>query len=101
MRFVTVYCPLTITGAGVALLQFARPRFVTHCNEKPCALVGHLKTIFVFCFDPLSSGPPVVKVLPEFFGYSGNFVANSEGKQETIWSGILFERFCCKWNARV
>ena len=60
---VTVYCPLTIIGKGVALLQKAVPRFVDHCSVKPSALVGHFKTMFASRFAPLSSGPSVVNVV--------------------------------------
>ena len=58
-----VYCPLTIIGAGVALLQIVIPRFVDHCNEKPSAFVGHLNIMFVPCFVPVSNGPSVVKAV--------------------------------------
>ena len=44
---VTVYCPLTTTGAGELLVHTAdEPRFVVDCKVKPVALVGHVKITF-------------------------------------------------------
>ena len=44
MRLVTVFCPLTTTGAGELVVQTAdEPRLVVDCRVKPVALVGHVK----------------------------------------------------------
>jgi hypothetical protein len=61
MLLVTVYCPLTIRGAGMALLQIAVPGFVDHCNAKAREFVGHVNTVFVPRIDALRKGPPLVK----------------------------------------
>ena len=46
MRLVTVFCPLTTTGAGELVVQTAdETRFVVDCKVKPAALVGHVKII--------------------------------------------------------
>ncbi len=44
---VTVFLPLTMTGAGETLLQTeGEAKFVVDCNVNPTALVGHVKTTF-------------------------------------------------------
>ena len=58
--FVTVYFPL-ITAADTALLQLVVAAFVVHCNLKPRAFVGHVKTMFVPVLTPVSNGPTVAK----------------------------------------
>jgi hypothetical protein len=58
--FVTVYFPFII-AADIALLQVGSAAFVVHCNLKPRAFVGHVKTMFVPIFTPVSNGPTVVK----------------------------------------
>ena len=48
MGLVTVFCPLTITGAGELVAHTAgEARFVVDCKVNPAALVGHVKTISV------------------------------------------------------
>ena len=54
--FVTVYCPSTITGAGIALLHIAVPRFVDHCKAKARAFVGQFNTRFAPCFEIVRVG---------------------------------------------
>ena len=45
---VTVFFPLTTTGAGVTVAQTAgETRFVVACKVNPDTLVGHVKTTFV------------------------------------------------------
>ena len=46
MGLVTVYCPLTMTGAGKLVLQAAGKRFVVNCKPNPVALVRHVKITF-------------------------------------------------------
>jgi hypothetical protein len=42
---VTVFWPLTTTGAGELVVQTpGEPRFVVDCKMKPVALTGHVKT---------------------------------------------------------
>src|SRR5665213_2450265 len=44
MELVTMFCPLTTTGAGELVTQAAvGAKFVVDCNVKPVALVGHVK----------------------------------------------------------
>ena len=44
MGLVTVFCPLTTTGAGELVVQTAgETRFVVDCKVNPAALVGHVK----------------------------------------------------------
>ena len=44
---VTVFCPLTTTGAGEFVTQTTGEiRFVVDSNVNPVALVGHVKIIF-------------------------------------------------------
>jgi hypothetical protein len=59
---VTVYFPLII-AADMALLQLAVVAFVVHCNLKPRAFVGHVKTMFVPVLTPVRTGPTVVKAV--------------------------------------
>ena len=48
MGLVSVFCPLTITGAGELVAHTAGElRFVVDCKVNPTALVGHVKIIFV------------------------------------------------------
>lgn len=47
MLFVTVYCPPTIIGAGVAFLQFPAPRFVDHCSAELGELVASRTRVLV------------------------------------------------------
>ena len=43
MGLVTVFWPLTRTGAGELVVQIAdEPRFVVDCKVNPAALVGHV-----------------------------------------------------------
>ena len=45
MGLVTVFCPLTTTGAGELVVQTAaEPRFVVDCRVKPASLAGQLRT---------------------------------------------------------
>ena len=47
MALVTVFCPLTTTGPGTALVQDAdEPRFVVDCKVIPVAVVGQVTMIF-------------------------------------------------------
>jgi len=47
MGLVTVFCPLTTTGAGVTGVQTAgEARLVVDCSVKPAALVGQVKSTF-------------------------------------------------------
>lgn len=47
-RLVTVYWPLTTTGAGAtAIHAVGEIRFVVACRANPVTLVGHFKTTFV------------------------------------------------------
>src|SRR5438105_3700195 len=47
MGFVTVFCPLTTTGAGELVVQTGDTRFVVDCKVNPAALAGHVKIMFV------------------------------------------------------
>src|ERR1700675_4205630 len=40
---VTVFCPLTTTGAGELVVQTDDARLVVDCRLKPVELVGHIK----------------------------------------------------------
>ena len=47
MVLVTVFCPLTITGAGKTVLQpLDEARFVVDFRVSPAKLVGHDRMIF-------------------------------------------------------
>ena len=47
MGLVTVFCPLTTTGAGELVVQTAgETRFVVDCKVNPAALVGHVKITY-------------------------------------------------------
>src|SRR6266705_5153514 len=47
MGLVTVFCPLTTTGAGKTVVQTAgETRYVVDCKLNPAALVGHVKITF-------------------------------------------------------
>src|ERR1017187_4300392 len=83
MGLVTVFCPLTMTGAGKLVLQTdCEARFVADCNVNPAALAGHVKMTLapesrMFSCDsnarlntvPQSESPPPCavpyKVLPD------------------------------------
>ena len=56
MGLVTVFCPLTTTGAGELVAQTGETRFVVDCKVKPVALVGHVKITFAPEGIKLSSG---------------------------------------------
>jgi len=44
MGLVTVFCPLTMTGAGELAVQTAdEPRLVVDCKVKPVEFVGQVK----------------------------------------------------------
>ena len=44
---VTMFCPLTTTGAGELVLQsMGETRFVVDCKINPVALVAHVKITF-------------------------------------------------------
>ncbi len=43
MGSVTVFWPLTMTGAGETVAQTAGETLVVDCRVKPVALVGHVK----------------------------------------------------------
>jgi len=46
MVFVTVFCPLTTTGARETLVQATgATRFVVDCKVNPPTVAGHVKTI--------------------------------------------------------
>ena len=46
MIFVTVFCPLTTTGALETLAQtIGEPRFVADCNMNPPLVAGHVNMI--------------------------------------------------------
>ena len=46
MKLVTVFCPLTTTGAGEFVAQTGERRFVVDCKVKPVKLVGHVRTTY-------------------------------------------------------
>jgi hypothetical protein len=47
MGLVTVFWPLTTTGAGELVVQIAdEARFVVDCKANPMALAGHVKITF-------------------------------------------------------
>ena len=61
MGFVTVFCPLTMTGPGETALQTAgEARFVVDCNVNPAAMPGHVKIIFAPDETMVSCGGLVV-----------------------------------------
>jgi len=81
MELVTMFCPLTTTGAGELVTQAAvGAKFVVDCNVKPVALVGHVKNTLapeqmrVNCGAntptvntsnaPMSTMPPAIRGLP-------------------------------------
>ena len=43
MGLVTVFCPLTIRGAGRLVVHTGEARLVVDCNVKPVKLVGHVR----------------------------------------------------------
>ena len=46
MGLVTVFWPLTTTGAGELVVQTAdEPKFVVDCKVNPAGWVGHVKTM--------------------------------------------------------
>ena len=47
IELVTLFCPLTTTGAGEAVIQIAcEARFVVDCKVNSVALVGQVKITF-------------------------------------------------------
>src|SRR5438105_13661563 len=46
MGLVTVFCPLTMTGAGGLAIHTGERRFVVDCKLNPVALVGQVKITF-------------------------------------------------------
>jgi hypothetical protein len=71
MGLVTVFCPLTTTGAGELAVQTAEgPRLVVDCRVKPVELDGHVKIAvcsrqihFQFRLMPKPELPPT-RVVP-------------------------------------
>jgi hypothetical protein len=56
---VTVFCPLTTTGAGELVIQtVGETRFVVDCKVNPVALVGHVKITLAPEGVMVSSGGP-------------------------------------------
>jgi hypothetical protein len=47
MGLVTVFCPLTTTGAGETAIQFTGERFVVDCKVNPGSLVGQVKITLI------------------------------------------------------
>jgi hypothetical protein len=47
MGLVTVFCPLTTTGAGQLVLQFVGKSFAVDCNVNLAGLAGHAETTLV------------------------------------------------------
>ena len=43
MGLVTVFCPLTTTGARELVIQTGETRFAADCKENPVTLVGHVR----------------------------------------------------------
>ena len=56
MAFVTVFCPLTTTGAGELVLQAAGERLVVLCKTKFVAVVGQERTTCLPANAILKSG---------------------------------------------
>ena len=46
MALVTVFCPLTTTGAGELVVQTSETRFVVDCNVKLMSPIGQLRITF-------------------------------------------------------
>jgi hypothetical protein len=43
---ITVFWPLTTTGAGRLVVQTGEARFVVDCKVKPVTVVGHINSTF-------------------------------------------------------
>jgi hypothetical protein len=66
MGLVTVFCPLTLTGAGELVVQTADgPRFAVDCKMNPEALVGQFRMTF----------PPEAAIV-SWGGLTGNEMLN-------------------------
>ena len=60
MRLVTVFCPLTTTGAGELVVQTGgETRLVVDCKMNPAALVGHVNTTLAPEILMVTCGPPM------------------------------------------
>ena len=66
-EFVTVFWPLTTTGAGELVVQAAGTiRFVVDCRVKPVALVGQVKMTLVWegIIDSCGDGSVRLNMVP-------------------------------------
>jgi hypothetical protein len=87
MIFVTVYCPLTTTGAMETVAQtVGAKKFVVDCKVNPALLVGHAKTIEFCATAPEPAG---LTITPSMGGELEGVLDTKVGENAAVLSPAL------------